>query len=83
MAFIDDIISGIGLELSPERLSEAEALGEDEKQIYAILKNSGEVTSDFIAGKLEKTVSEVNAVVSIMEIKGFLVTSMGKIFIAK
>ncbi len=83
LAFIDDIISGIGIELSPERLGGAESLGEDEKQIYAILKNNGEVTSDFIAKKLKKSVSDVNAVISIMEIKGFLVTSMGKIFIAK
>lgn len=83
VAFIDDIISGIGLELSPECLGGAEALGEDERKIYTILKNNGEVTSDFIAQKLKKAVSEVNAIVSIMEIKGFLVTSMGKIFIAK
>ena len=83
VAFIDDIITGVGVPLSADREEEAVRLGKDEKIIYDILKNSGEVTSDFLAGRLGKRVSEVNAIVSVMEIKGFLTTSYGKIFIAK
>ena len=58
-------------------------MGKDEREIYDILKNNGEITSDFIAERLNKSVPDVNAIVSVMEIKGFLSTSAGKIFIAK
>ncbi len=83
VAFIDDIITGVGLSLSPERKDESVRLGKDEREIYDILKNNGEITSDFIAERLNKSVPDVNAIVSVMEIKGFLSTSAGKIFIAK
>ena len=83
VAFIDDIITGVGLSLSPERKDESVRLGKDEREIYDILKNNGEITSDFIAERLNKSVLDVNAIVSVMEIKGFLSTSAGKIFIAK
>lgn len=74
---------GVGLSLSPERKDESVRLGKDEREIYDILKNNGEITSDFIAERLNKSVPDVNAIVSVMEIKGFLSTSAGKIFIAK
>ncbi len=83
MAFIEDIITGVGVPLSTDREDETVRLGKDEKIIYDILKNSGEVTSDFLSKRLNRSVSEVNALVSVMEIKGFLTTSAGKIFIAK
>lgn len=83
VAFIEDIITGIGVPLSADREDETVRLGKDEKIIYDILKNSGEVTSDFLSKRLNRSVSEVNALVSVMEIKGFLTTSAGKIFIAK
>ncbi len=82
VAFIDDILAGIGIKLSPERLDSEAELGEDERKIYEILKTEGEVTTNFIAKRLGKTAAEVNGMVGVMEIKGFLVTSMGKIFIA-
>lgn len=83
VAFIDDIITGVGMRLSSERKDESLRLGKDEREIYDLLKNNGEITSDFIAQTLNKSVSNVNAIVSVMEIKGFLTTSEGKIFIAK
>lgn len=71
VAFIEDIITGVGVPLSTDREDETVRLGKDEKIIYDILKNSGEVTSDFLSKRLNRSVSEVNALVSVMEIKGF------------
>ncbi len=83
VAFIDDIISGIGVKLQPELLAGIQEMGADEKAVYDIVRNEGEVTAEYIAGRLRRRTADINAVVSVMEIKGFLVTSMGKIFIAK
>ena len=53
------------------------------KIIYEIVRKNTEVSADLIASECGKRVSDVNSLVSIMEIKGFLITSMGKISIAK
>ena len=83
VAVIDDILSGLGVapeECRPEAVS---ALGRDERRLYEAVRENGEVTADFIARMLGKNAAEINAAVGILEIKGFLVTSAGKIFIAK
>ncbi len=83
VAVVDDILFSLGV--TPEKYGEkAKAvLGRDELKIYETVRDNGEVTADFIAESLKKSAAEINAVVGILEIKGFVITSMGKIFIAK
>ena len=81
MAVIDDILSGLGVAEEKERPKAVSVLGKDERKIYETVRENGEDTADFIARTLGKSVTEINAAVGVLEIKGLLVTSAGKIFI--
>lgn len=82
IAVIDDIFIGMGI--SPAISSEETMnLGNDEKQVYRIIKENGEVTVDFICRQLHKTPVYINGIVTVLEIKGLVAYNLGKIFIAK
>lgn len=57
-------------------------LGEEEKRVLAEILANGEQTADQLAAALKITAAEVNGIVTIMEMKGIVCTSLGKIFIA-
>lgn len=80
---LEDIIRALGIESKAEPSEISAELGKDEKIIYEIVRKNSEVSADSIAEECGKRVSEINSLVSIMEIKGFLITSMGKISVAK
>lgn len=79
----EDITDELGVSIKSEVLAEEISLGSDEKKIFEYIMYSGETTVDNIALKLEMKVPQVNAVVSILEIKGLVLSDMGKIYIAK
>lgn len=58
-------------------------LGDEEKKILARLLECGEQTADQLATSLKITAAEINGIVTILEMKGIVCTSLGKIFIAK
>lgn len=79
----DDIIDELGI---PRKISSTELhaeLGKDEKIIYGYILQSGETTTDSICRSTGKPPSFVNAMVTILEMKGLVQTAIGKIFIAK
>ncbi len=81
---IADMISELGLQ--NEKAKEdflPEKLGRDELTIFEALKELGFATTDALCKMTKKTVSEVHALVTILEIKGIVETAQGKIFIAK
>lgn len=80
---LDDIIDELGITRKSNPLRQKEKLGKDEKIIYDSILNSGEVTSDYLCSNTRKPPSEVNAIVTILEMKGLVQTALGKIFIAK
>ncbi len=79
----DDIIDELGL----ARKTHAEALetelGRDEREIYDFVVQTGETTADSICRNTGRLPSDVNAMVTILEMKGLIQTALGKIFIAK
>lgn len=79
----DDIIDELGItkEISASALEIA--LGKDERIVYDCILRSGETTTDSICRSTGKLPSDVNAMVTILEMKGLLQTALGKIFIAK
>ena len=82
IAVIDDIFTGMGI--SPVlSWDETETLGEDEKGVYSLIKENGEVTVDFLCRTLNKTPVFINGIVAVLEIKGLVAYNLGKIFIAK
>ena len=82
IAVIDDIFWGIGI--TPVSLKEdLECLGKDEAQVYQLVKENGEITIDFLCDTLKKDAYFINGIVGVLEIKGLVSYSLGKIFIAK
>ena len=79
---IEDIIIELGIQRNINLDVENLGLGKDEKAVYNAILINGEMTVDAISKDLEKPVSQVKAIVSILEIKGFLESALGKIFIA-
>ena len=84
MPFIsfEDVMDDLGI----PRIGEEEVLktlGQDEIRIYQALAEGGEMTADELCRKTGKPIPQVNALVTIMEMKGVLWTSLEKIFIAK
>ena len=66
--------------MTEEELGE---LGEDERQIYELVKASGEMPQDLICAKLGKDPMQVASILSVLEIKGFVDFSMGKVMAIK
>ena len=79
---IDDIINELGIKTDEKIRNEQLCLGMDEKQIYELVLQSGEISVDELSQKSKKTISQIKGIVSILEIKGVLDSALGKIFIA-
>lgn len=82
IAVIDDIFRYLGVEpgLSEEELAE---LGEDERKIYELVKAEGELFMDEICARLDIDPFLANSVTAILEIKGFVTFSMGRVMPAR
>ena len=80
---LDDIIDELGISRKSNLVKQKEKMGKDEIILYDIVLSSGEVSSDYLCSKTGKQPSEINALVTILEMKGMIQTALGKIFIAK
>ena len=82
LILIDDIF--VDLNISPY-IKEANLLelGEDERRVFEVVKKCGEVTIDEIYHKTDIKPSEINGIITILEMKGIIFSSLGKIFVAK
>ncbi len=78
---LDDVVRAMGLSAKAVS-SAAEGLSELERQVVALVEESGEVTLEFLCRKLGKNPVDMNGIVMILEIKGVLATNFGKIFVA-
>lgn len=78
----DDIIEELGIKRHYTFSAMKEELGKDERIVYEYILQSGETMTDSICRSTGKHPSEVNAMVTILEMKGLLQTALGKIFIA-
>lgn len=78
----EDIIRAMGREprLSGDDIFE---LGEDERKIYDLLSKKGELSLDEICAYLSIDPTYVSGIITVMEIKGLISYSLGKIFIEK
>lgn len=81
LVIMDDLLADRGLvrDLSAEGGID---LGEEEKKVLSEILANGEQTADQLADALKMTAAEINGIVTIMEMKGLVCTSLGKIFIA-
>ncbi len=79
---IADVLEVMGLD-AIERKEAEKLLGGTEMKIFNILQQHGEMGMDEICQKLGKPPAYVTGIVTIMELKGIVFSSLGKIFIAK
>lgn len=77
-----DVLEVMGLDLIAREEAE-KLLSETELKIFSMLQQRGEMTADEICRRLEKPPAYVAGIVTIMELKGVVFSSLGKIFIAK
>ena len=82
LVILDDILVARGLGRMAAQTMEHD-LGEQEKELLTELLSGGERTADQLSYALKMPVAEINAIVTILEMKGIVCTSLGKIFIAK
>lgn len=78
---IDDLVRETGRD--PERIDiQKLELGESEQQIYDIICKYTGVRADTVATEIGKPVNYVTSIVTVMEVKGLLITTGGKIYLA-
>lgn len=82
LILIEDLLTDIGIAPQIDENIE-ESLGEDEKRVFQALKNCGELTVDEIYHKTNIKPSEINGIITVLEMKGIVFSSLGKIFVAK
>lgn len=80
MVSFDDVLREMKLAIKGSE-EMCEDVSELEKSIIRILRNYGEMTIDSITEKTEFTVSQVTGLITVLEIKGYVQTAYGKIFI--
>lgn len=82
LVIIEDLLSDMGIKRENPEFAE-KILGPEEKQIFRLLEESGEMTADQLCTASGMPAPKVMGLVTILEMKGVICTSLGKIFIAK
>lgn len=81
LALIDDIFDVLRIN-KKDTVNIIENLGKDEQKVVELISQSGEITADYLCRKMNLKISEVNAIITILEMKGVVYSALGKIFIA-
>lgn len=77
-----DVLEAMGIDSISKKEAE-QVLSDTELMIFNMLSEVGEMTVDEICIRLRKPPSYVSSIISVMELKGTVLTALGKIFIAK
>lgn len=80
VSVIDDICRDLKISICNESM-EIHQLGMDEKLVYDIIKKSGEISMEEIFQKTDFDQAKLAGIITIMEIKGVITSSMGKFFV--
>ena len=82
VSVIDDIFCELGVEprLREEDLS---GLGKDEREIYSLVRENGEMSIDMLCFRTGQNFVTVNTIVSALEMKGFVDYRLGKVMAVK
>ena len=79
LVFVDDILEDLNITSSHQE-SRTMNLTPEESKIYEVLINNGEISIDALAQLAEMSIESVISMVSIMEIKGIICYTAGKVF---
>ena len=75
-----DLVDLLGLEKGSA--GTAVTLSEEERTLWKLLKENGEMTLDQLSRQTGRNIGQIQAFVTILEMKGVLHSAMGKIFLA-
>ena len=80
---VDDLLQDLHVDRQALwRESYAGVVGEEERKILELLSSGGEATIDQIAMKLGATAGKINGLVSVLEMKGLVMTALGRVFLS-
>lgn len=83
MISVGEIAADIaGYEHVPTKIEE-KSLGGDELRVYDVIRKCNGCTIDFVAHNLNINAGKVSAILTVLEIKGAIITYGGKVFLAK
>lgn len=82
LVVLDDLLEDLGIAANPLE-KESIPLSEDEKQLLSHINREGETSVDQLCKSMKKSPPFVNGLLTVLEMKGIVRTSMGKIFVAK
>ncbi|MCF0141113.1 MAG: winged helix-turn-helix transcriptional regulator [Mogibacterium sp.] len=82
LVVIDDVVRDMGIPVNiEERIKEGRGgLGEDEYSVYGTVADNAGISVDDISHILNIKASKVNAILTILEIKGYITTFSGKAY---
>lgn len=78
---LDDVVESMGI--LPMTMGEYSNLGEEEQKVLALVLEKGEVSAEVIAQLLNQKISQINGIITVLEMKGMVKTSLGKVFFAR
>ncbi len=76
----DDLITDMGIDPA-EVLPGEEDMSSDERNIYDMISSGGEMTTDQICNRTLLDPSTVKGIITVLEMKGLVVSSMGRVFV--
>lgn len=82
LVVIDDALKEIGAEKKKEKIPVIEC-GKDELEIVNVMMKYNGVAVDNIANEVKRRVGEVNAILTVMEIKGIVQSNCGKFYLTQ
>ncbi|MCQ4635316.1 DNA-processing protein DprA [Anaerovorax odorimutans] len=82
LVVMEDILDDMGLASSHLQKIRKD-LGKDEMTLISLLEKNGEMTADQLCAATGQPPFQISGIVTILEMKGVIYTSLGKIFIAK
>lgn len=79
---VHDVLDVMGIDRLDKK-SAGKRLSDTEQKIFSMILERGEMTVEEICRMLSKPPSYVTGIVAVMEMKGFVFSALGKIFVAK
>ena len=81
---IGDVLESMGIyEVDNGDNNLESVLGNAEKEVYMEIKFGGEISVDEVCRRVKRAPGYVNGIIAVLEMKGLVRTSMGKVFVAK
>ena len=82
LVVVEDLVRELG-GVSVAEEGSRDDLSETERNVLQVLEQQGEVTLDFLCRTLSVSPVDMNGIIMILEMKGYVAGNFGKIFIAK